>query len=152
MAIEFIIPLYILIAANFLGDTFGCNIRKILKENMYAKHFLVLVAIFFVLVWADQAYADENLDVIAVQSVIVYVIFLMSTTLHYTVFAGNLLLLGATYIYHRQAKRYERNGDMVMYKKQMAIRDTLGNIAIGVIFVGFVYYLAKYGIGGRVCL
>jgi hypothetical protein len=152
MAIEFIIPLYLLVAANFLGDTFGCHIRKILKENMYAKHFVVMVAIFFVLVWSDQSYADENLDVVAVQSVIVYVIFLMSTTLHYMVFAGNLLVLGAAYIYHRQAKRYEKKGDMVAYKRYMLVRDALRNIAISVIIVGFVYYLVRYGPGGRVCL
>lgn len=131
MAIEFMIPLYLLVTANFLGDTLGKDAQRVMKNNMIAKHAVILLAIIFAFVLADPNYADKNLDLVLVQAVIVYALFVMSVRLPFPVLALVVALLAGAYLAHRQAKR---NGSI----KAETTKTVLGNAAIVIIILGFL--------------
>jgi PGF-CTERM protein len=133
MAIEFMIPLYLLVTANFLGDTLSKDVQRMLRENYVAKHAIVFLAILFAFVLSDPNYADKNMDLIAVQSVVVYVLFFMSTKLSFEVLAVVIALLAATYLAHRRERLLEREGKPV----DKTIKNILGNSAIALIVIGF---------------
>lgn len=142
MAIEFMIPLYLLVTANFLGDTLGKDAQRVMKNNMLAKHAVILLAIVFAFVLADPNYADKNMDLVLVQAVIVYALFVMSVRLPFPVLALVVALLAGAYLAHRQTKR---DGSFLggVVGAETA-KTVLGNAAIAVIVIGF---LAKVLLG-----
>jgi hypothetical protein len=139
MAIEFMIPLYLLVTANFLGDTLGKDAQRVMKNNMIAKHVVILLAIVFAFVLADPNYADKNMDLVLVQAVIVYALFVMSVRLPFPALALVVALLAGAYLAHRQTKRDP--GGAVGAE---TAKTVLGNAAIAVIVIGF---LAKVLLG-----
>lgn len=132
MAIEFMIPLYLLVTANFLGDTLGKDAQRVMKNNMLAKHAVILLAIVFAFVLADPNYADKNMDLVLVQAVIVYALFVMSVRLPFPVLALVVALLAGAYLAHRQTKR-----DPGGVGAETA-KTVLGNAAIAIIVIGFL--------------
>ena len=138
MAIEFMIPLYLLVTANFLGDTLGKDAQRVMKNNMIAKHAVILLAIVFAFVLADPNYADKNMDLVLAQAVIVYALFVMSVRLPFPVLALVVALLAGAYLAHRQTKR-----DPGSVRAETA-KTVLGNAAIAIIVIGF---LAKVLLG-----
>ena len=138
MAIEFMIPLYLLVTANFLGDTLGKDAQRVMKNNMIAKHAVILLAIVFAFVLADPNYADKNMDLVLAQAVIVYALFAMSVRLPFPVLALVVALLAGAYLAHRQTKR-----DPGSVRAETA-KTVLGNAAIAIIVIGF---LAKVLLG-----
>jgi len=139
MAIEFMIPLYLLVTANFLGDTLGKDAQRVMKNNMIAKHAVILLAIVFAFVLADPNYADKNMDLVLVQAVIVYALFVMSVRLPFPALALVVALLAGAYLAHRQTKR-----DPGRVVGAETAKTVLGNAAIAVIVIGF---LAKVLLG-----
>lgn len=132
MAIEFMIPLYLLVTANFLGDTLGKDAQRVMKNSMIAKHAVILLAIVFAFVLADPNYADKNMDLVLVQAVIVYALFVMSVRLPFPVLAFVVALLAGAYLAHRQV-RLEKDGS----GRAETVRTILGNAAIVIIVLGF---------------
>ena len=142
MAIEFMIPLYLLVTANFLGDTLGKDAQRVMKNNMIAKHAVILLAIVFAFVLADPNYADKNMDLVLAQAVIVYALFAMSVRLPFPVLALVVALLAGAYLAHRQTKRDGSFLDGVVGAE--TAKTVLGNAAIAIIVIGF---LAKVLLG-----
>lgn len=131
------IPLYLLVTANFLGDTLGKDAQRVLRNNMVAKHAVILLAILFAFVLADPNYADKNMDLVLAQAVIVYALFAMSVRLPFPALALVVALLAGAYLAHRQVK-------LLKSERAETVRTILGNSAIAVIVIGF---LAKVLIG-----
>jgi len=130
MAIEFMIPLYLLVTANFLGDTLGKDAQRVLRNSMIAKHAVILLAILFAFVLADPNYADKNMDLVLVQAAIVYALFVMSVRLPFPVLALVVALLAGAYLAHRQVK-------LLKSERAEKVRTVLGNSAIVIIVLGF---------------
>jgi len=137
MAIEFMIPLYLLVTANFLGDTLGKDAQRVLRNSAVAKHAVILLAIVFAFVLADPNYADKNMDLVLVQAAIVFALFVMSVRLPFPVLALVVALLAGAYLAHRQVK-------FMKSERAETAKTVLGNAAIAVIVIGF---LAKVLIG-----
>ena len=39
--------LYLIIAGNYLGELFGCKTQKMFQENMYFKHIIGFMTLYF---------------------------------------------------------------------------------------------------------
>jgi hypothetical protein len=46
---------YMLILSNFLGETLGCNLQKIMRYNMFAKHLVGYSLLLFLVIFSDEA-------------------------------------------------------------------------------------------------
>ena len=45
--IKGIFLLVLAVAGNFVAETLGCKTQKLLSENMYAKHMVILLILYF---------------------------------------------------------------------------------------------------------
>ena len=45
--IKGIFLLVLAVAGNFVAETLGCKTQKLLSENMYAKHLVILLILYF---------------------------------------------------------------------------------------------------------
>ena len=101
MIINGIFLLLLAISGNFVGDTVGCNLKKLLKENQYVIQFIVIGMIYFVITFSSDS-SEETIpfmDHIKL-TVIIYILWCMFTRLGYKITILVTLLLFIHYIIH----------------------------------------------------
>jgi hypothetical protein len=89
---------YMLIAANFIKETLGCSLQTVLETNMYAKHTVGFILLFFLVVMVNPEYADKNIVRNLITSVGIYIWFMITTRTPFYIMISVLLLLLASYI------------------------------------------------------
>lgn len=132
------------VSGNFVAETLGCQSQKILTENMFAKHMIILLIIYFALGFTsiDNPHPIE----IARNTLIVWILFVMFTrmSLFFTIIA--FIILTIRYIIHSFIEYYEKK-DSEKYKTNIEQLNTIAiylqNIIIGVVLLGFVVYFKK---------
>ena len=104
------LPLYsifiliLIISAGFLTELFPCKLQRVLKENIYLKHFFCfLTMIFFVVL--TTALKDQNVLVIIKKSIALYIIFLFFIKTNFNFFIVIMILTGILYL--SMLKKYE---------------------------------------------
>lgn len=70
--------LYVVVAANYVGDVFACDLQRLLTHSMLTKQ---LVLVLGALVWVVEAYDSTDLSFtqILLKSSLLYILFLLST-------------------------------------------------------------------------
>ena len=74
--IKGIFLLILAISGNFLSETMGCQIQKLLTNNMFAKNIIILMVIYFSLGFASDQTNPHPWD-IAKQTLFIWVFFLI---------------------------------------------------------------------------
>ena len=153
------LPLYsifiliLIIAAGFLTELFPCKLQRILKENIYLKHFFCyLTMIFFVVLTTPLK--DQDIIVIIKKSIALYILFLFFIKTNYIFFIAIMILTGILYLF--MLKKYEiitksglekdpnkkkiidKHVDTIIY-----INNCLFIIIISLIIIGVVIYLGE---------
>jgi hypothetical protein len=86
----------LIISGNFLALV-PCKLQDELNNNMYVKHlFGLFTMIFFVTLSAPVK--DKTISVVALNSFLLYLLFILITKVHVKVFYIIAVLLGGTYI------------------------------------------------------
>ena len=93
----FTIFIFILIISGNFMALVPCKLQDELNENMYVKHlFGLFTMIFFVTLAAPVK--DKRISVVALNSFLLYLLFILITKVHVKVFYVIAVLLGTTYI------------------------------------------------------
>ena len=132
------IGFYLLIAANYLKELFGCHLQLVL-ENMIAKHVLGFILLVFLVIITNPANAGLSIDQIAYISVAVYIWFLISTRTHYLFCLTSLILLMGVYVINM-------NKDKVEAEKRHQLENAqtvLLVVAVIINLIGFGIYLIE---------
>lgn len=136
--------LYLIIAANFLAQTFGCKTQYLLNNNMYVKHLIGFFTLFFfvtLLSPVDQSNDSENLYFRKLGiSVLLYVLFLLSTRTKGLFFNIFLSLIGFNYILNTYADSLNKDIHKEKIEKIRKIAKIFGRISIAVLVIGVVFY------------
>jgi hypothetical protein len=103
-----IFAFYILIACNFLGPIFGCRLQHLLIGNMFAKHVIGFVALYFLIVTVSNDLSDNSLLKNLLLSIGVYIWFFITTRAPLNIMIFNIVLLCIIYILHIRYKRSEQ--------------------------------------------
>ena len=69
--------IFLLISASFLGESLGCQIQKILANNIYAKHLLIFISIYFSIDMFSNKSRNPLLDIR--DTAIIWILFLFFT-------------------------------------------------------------------------
>ena len=80
---NYIKGLFLLILAvigNYVGETLGCETRKLLTKNMLIKQFIILLMIYFTISFSGNV--GQNPVFIMKQTVLLWAFFLMFTKMN----------------------------------------------------------------------
>lgn len=139
-----VLLLILAISGNFIAETLGCQSQKLLRNNMIAKHIMILFIIYFSLGFASESYLNPM--VLLRNSVSIWVLFLLFTkmSLYFNIFVFGLVVL---YHFINTYINYYSSKDKKKYKKKIdnynKILIYLKYLIIGSLIVGFVLYLNK---------
>ena len=138
--------LFLAISGNFIGETFSCNLQRLLKTNMIAKHALLIIILYFSINFSgrkDSDYFKHPLHTLK-STFIIYSIFLLFTKMNiyftiYSVFLLSILYILHDYIdyckHHKKDKKY--------IGKLSKLSDIIIIKLLLIILVGFILYLSK---------
>jgi hypothetical protein len=151
--------LYLIIAAGFVGELFGCRIRQFMAGNMLIKHLIGFLTLHFFITLASQSNNDdldeETFRDNLLNSVFIYSIFIVSTRVKYQFFWVFILLLLGYYsieIHNNKRKEIINKSSQSKENKEKEIYkiNYLNNIKkyllygiIIVLLIGFLVYLGE---------
>jgi hypothetical protein len=138
--------LYLIISANFLANLFGCKIQYAMHNNMYVKHLLGLLTLyFFVSITEGSSDLSSNPYNRLLFTLAVYLWFILTTNMKYTYWLPMIFAIGIIYILNiyidYEGKKEIKNDKLIeMYKN---IQKVLFIISIVLTISGFVNYWAE---------
>lgn len=146
---EGIILVYFLVAINFLFNKmkdFSCHVQDIVNDNLFAKHGLNILAVFFLLVLFTRSTPMAPWFLIAA-TFVMYAFFMVITKCQY-MFLGGFLLCMFVVFYLEAQKSYEvskdpQNTDAIK-KKYEKPQIVLHAISLVLVFIGFLVYLGQH--------
>lgn len=142
---QFLKAIFLLILAvsgNFVAETLGCGTQKLLTENMFAKHFVIFMMIYFTLGFVGDNDVHPRTNFIF--SGVLYVGFILFTkmNLYFTLLA--LVILFAIYVIHDYVDYYEKKKiNEARTKTLKTLGHTLSFVLIILIIVGFILYTIR---------
>lgn len=134
------------VMGNYIAETLGCKMRKLLRENMFAKNIVVILIIYFVIGFTSDPLISPTRNIGL--SLIIWIMFLLfnKTRIEFTLIASFiliLLLLSKNYMDHYKAKDKNKYSDRI--KKLRKTIVVLAYIFFIIISIGFIIYLSdKY--------
>ena len=87
-SIKGVIALVLAICTNFVGETLSCHTQEILSQNMFAKHFIVILSVFVAIdsltfSSKEAGYRQSPVETLKM-TLLVYLIFIAFTRMHKT--------------------------------------------------------------------
>lgn len=130
----------LIVSGNYLGDLFGCRIQDLFAKNIYIKHLLGFLTLYFFV-----SLVDTDLKYNAVYKLLmtfaIYIIFLFSTKMYYKSWLGFISLLGLIYIISIVKEIFkddDRLKNILSY-----VQYGLGVVAIILLILGMLYYMGE---------
>jgi hypothetical protein len=68
--------LYVIVASNFVGDLFACDLRRTLANSLVAKHVVLLLGALF---WVAESNSNDKFGVLLIEAFVIYMLFVLST-------------------------------------------------------------------------
>jgi hypothetical protein len=134
--------MYLWLLFGFFSSLLGCDLQRTVTQNMYVKHLVALVTFFFLMTVIDSN-NKEGIAKTWLKTIIVYLLFLMSTKskLLASVTVLLVLVIDQTIKIHMQyLLQHNKNEDLSIYQK---VRDFLYLFLIIVIVVGYIHYFIR---------
>lgn len=135
--------LYLLIFCNYAKETLGCRLSNVLDNNMYAKHFMTFLLLFFLVILIDPKNADKDMLTNFGFTVLIYVIFIITTRVSFPIMLLIIILLLVSYILSSIAKKKKEENNEEEYKKYKLVQNILFIIIIVLGSLGFIIYLIE---------
>ena len=129
---------FLAMSGNFLAELLGCKTQKLLAENMWAKHIILIFSIYFAVGFTTNLNPVTNMR----DTLVIWLIFLLFTKLS-VAFTGIIFIcLAGLYItqnfldyYKVQSSLSKKTLDLIVKVKNMF---TIGLIII--LIIGFTLY------------
>ena len=51
---------YLIISGNFIGDLLSCRIKELFTNNLYIKHIISLLSLYFFVIISDERLSSYN--------------------------------------------------------------------------------------------
>ena len=143
--IKGIFLLILAISGNFLSETMGCQMQKLLTNNMFAKNIIILMVIYFALGFASDQTNPHPLDIIK-QTLLIWVFFLIFNKMdvYYTAIVAFLLfsiLLCKDYLKYYKTENEKENNEKIVYLEDIV--DKIVIVTLLITIVGFFIYFSK---------
>lgn len=134
--------LILTLLGNFLGETIGCQTRRVLTNNMFVKQFVILCLIYFTISFTGLI-GENPIDVMK-KSFILWVFFIMFTKTDFLFSSMIFIMLAITYILETFISYHiKQNTSNEFIQNLENYRNWLIIVTDVVTFVGFILYLHK---------
>lgn len=139
---------YLIIAANFIANIFGCSARKLFESNMFIKHIIGFFTLYYFIILEDPHKETDTDEYIFFKklgvTLLIYLIFILSSRTNNTYFTLFLILLAIVFLLNN----YNDSLNKTKYKSRIDTIKTiitwLSAASFLVIVIGFiVYYFEK---------
>lgn len=128
-------------SSNFLGDTFGCDLVKVLETNQYIKHLILLITIFFGLDLSSGNSISPNKKLI--NSLIVYGIYILTVHMDSRLTLLVFGLLAVVYYITLYENFHKSKIDKKKTKSLKNIRRNIVYVVCFIVILGFPNYISK---------
>ena len=129
---------FLAMSGNFLAELLGCKTQKLLAENMWAKHIILIFSIYFAVGFTTNLNPVTNMR----DTLVIWLIFLLFTKLSLAFTGIIFICLAGLYItqnfldyYKVQSSLSKKTLDLIVKVKNMF---TIGLIII--LIIGFTLY------------
>lgn len=129
------------LSSNFLGDTFGCDLVKVLETNQYVKQFLVFTTIFLGLDLSSGNKVSPMNKLM--NSLVIYVIYLLTVHMDSRLSLFVFGLLAIVYYITLHIDFYKSKIDKKKIINFKNIRRNLVYVVCFTIIIGFPNYISK---------
>lgn len=139
-----VLLLVLAISGNFIAETMGCQLRKVLSENMYSKHVVILFIIYFSLGFTSND--DMNPLILFRNSFTIWILFVLFTKMS---LQFSLMVFACVAVYHviYTWVKYLKSKYPDDYKDKIEILTNVLNyilyFVILLIIIGFILYFNK---------
>ena len=144
--------LLLAVSGNFVAETLGCNTHQLLKTNMFAKHLLVFMILYFTISFTSHEEApDPKKNLIG--AALVYGFFIMFTRmrLHITIISFFILMI--LYLLSEFITYYTSHPGKVPPNRMEILTDiqkTLYILLPIIVLYGFIVYMYdEYRVNGK---
>ena len=141
-----IFVLFLIIAANYLGELFPCRIQNLLLSNIYLKHIIAFLTLSFFVILTDSTSNYKSNEIFQI-SLTLYVIFIVLARNNQESFMINLIILGILYIIKLQLSDYEKNvdekKDEIFYERLLVFEKILSFTFYILLICGFLIYMGE---------
>lgn len=133
--------LFLVVCGNYIGELLGCKTQKLLSENIFMKHIVLLCLIFFTINLVD----DKKLHPIEVakKTLLLWLFYLILTKMNLQFTLVVLFLLFSLYVFDEYQDYLDEN--KIEYEKETYdnYKVYLQYLIIGIMIFGFVTYYLK---------
>tara|TARA_B100001758_G_C18339614_1_gene573589 strand:+ start:370 stop:906 length:537 start_codon:yes stop_codon:yes gene_type:complete len=134
------------VMGNFIAETLGCRTQKLLSDNMYAKHFVVLILIYFAIGFTNKSSAYNPLVHIK-SAFVIWIGFILFTKMEmkFTIIAFIIFII--IYLLNDFKNFYQENNSNQENNKKIKMVNSsikmLEKMVLGLLIVGFIIYSSK---------
>jgi len=104
-----IFAFYLLVFCNFTKELLGCRLVNFLDTNIYAKHLVAFILLFFLVILVDQKNMERDLLVNFGWSILIYLLFIITTRISFPFMIALLVLPLTIYILHQPKRKMRQN-------------------------------------------
>ena len=145
-----VFALFLMIAANFIGDLFPCKVQHLLNNNVLFKHFIAFLTLIFFVVLTDSN-LNNNFNKMIIDAFKMYGVFLLLINCNINLFVVALLLLGVTYLLNLKIndlndkiKKNKKNNNQIIQLEQITnINNILIYLFNIILVIGFIIYMGE---------
>lgn len=134
--------LLLAVSGNFIAETLGCNVQKLLTNNIYAKNIIIILITYFSLGLSngDELISPtENFK----NALLVWGAFIVFNKMNLTFTLVAFGLLTIKLLLYNYIEYYDKKGKTNRSEELKVYYNHLLRFNIGVIIVGFVLYFMK---------
>lgn len=144
--------LILAVSGNFVAETLGCNTHELLKTNMFAKHLLVFMILYFTISFTSHEEApDPKKNFIG--ATIVYGFFIMFTRMRLYITITAFFILMILYLLSEFITYYTSHPGKVPPNRMVILTDiqkTLYFLLPVIVLYGFSMYMYdQYRVNGK---
>lgn len=136
--IKSIFLMLLALSGGYVAETLGCKTQKILTENMYLKHIVIIMLVYFTSsVFSEDKNPNENMKT----TLLIYTFYLLFTKMNIYFTLAVFAMLGINYILSTYVKYYEK--EEIEEERRELFRDYQKKLTIGVavlVITGFTLY------------
>jgi len=133
-----------IISTNFTSETLSCRIQKFFNRNMYGKHLIVILTVYFSIsiLNVDDTYPPKRF----LSAIFIWVLFLLFNRMSVNFMLVSIVMTVGLLVCDNYIKYYT-DLDAAKYKKNIEVISTISNVLlysnIVVILTGFILYFQQ---------